>query len=46
MEVYRDAIRNIMIKEGGYNDSECSMDDQFGYIKLNKGDAYNPDKEI
>jgi len=46
MEVYRDTIRSIMIKEGGYNDSECSMDDQFDFIIANKGDAYDPDKEI
>jgi hypothetical protein len=35
-----------MIKEGGYNDSECTMDDQYAYIKLCKGDSYDPDKEI
>jgi hypothetical protein len=40
-----ETIRNIMLKEDAFVDSQLSQDDQFGYSRACMGDEFDPTKE-
>jgi hypothetical protein len=43
--VYMETIRNIMLKEDAFVDSQLSQDDQFGYSRACMGNEFDPTKE-
>ena len=44
-ETYMRCIREIMLKEDNFVDSQLSQDDQFGYSKICQGHEFDPSKE-
>lgn len=39
------AVRQIMMKEGGFNDTECSMEDKLEYKNIIRGVVSKPKKQ-